>query len=75
MIEKMLISKSIDHKKILTTDISYLTYNAAKHKRKVDILNQSEKPLEWSLWKYKELLRISSLIALIRQNCVELIFW
>ena len=49
MIEKMLISKSIDHKKILTTDISYLTYNAAKHKRKVDILNQSEKPLEWSL--------------------------
>lgn len=75
MIGKMLISKLIDHKKILTTDISYLTYNAAKHKRKVDILKQSEKPLEWSLWKYKELLRISSLIALIRQNCVEWIFW
>lgn len=49
MIGKMLISKLIDHKKILTTDISYLTYNAAKHKRKVDILKQSEKPLEWSL--------------------------
>ena len=68
MIEKMLISKSIDHKKILTT-------NAAKHKRKVDILNQSDKPLEWCLWKYKELLRISSLIALVRQNCLEWIFW
>ena len=67
MIEKTLISKSIDHKKVLISGISYITYNAAKHKCKVDILNESKKQLEWCLGKYKELLRMSSLIALIRR--------
>ena len=38
----MPISKSIDHNKDLTCDISYLTCNDAKNKLKVDLLDQSK---------------------------------